>query len=65
MINYQLLDFLKKNTNFFLFVRNNDLVLNKQITNYSNLFKSKYLIIKDLNSIQVTKNTLKKLINYF
>lgn len=65
LINSQLLDFLKKNTNFFLFVRNNNLILNKQITNNSNLFKSKYLIIKDLNSLQITKNTLKKLINYF
>ena len=65
LINSQLLDLLRKNTNFFLFVRNNDLILNKQITSYSNLFKSKYLIIKDFNSLQVTKNTLKKLINYF
>jgi len=65
LINYQLINILKKNTNFFFFVHNNHLLLIKQLNAYSNTFKIKYLTIKNFNLLHTSKHIIKKLVNYF
>lgn len=65
LINFWLSSVVKKNTSFFLFIQNNSLILTKQINNYNNFFKNKYLTSKNFNLLQIVKRTLKKLVNYF